>query len=107
MKGSVRFSTRTPEFFSGQISQAWVSNRYRVLGTERVHVPAGDFDTVIIERHFVARAPAIFESVDATQRIWYAPKLVHVVKLVSERGNSIYLPAILPGHVEATEATMP
>jgi adenylate cyclase len=101
------FSTRTPELFSGQIAQAWVSNRYRVVGTERVHVPAGDFDTVIVERQFLSHASAIFDSVDVTQRIWYAPKLGYIVKLVSERGTSIYLPAALPAHVEATEVTVP
>ena len=102
------FSTRTPEFFSsGQIAQAWVSNRYRVVGTERVHVPAGDFDTIIVERHFLSHAPAIFDSVDVTQRLWYAPKLGYIVKLVSERGTSIYLPAALPAHIEATEVTVP
>ena len=101
------FSTRTPEFFSGQIQQAWVSNRYRVVGTQHLHLPAGDFETVVVERRFLSRAAAIFESVDVTQRIWYAPRIAHVVKVVSERGNSIYIPAALPGRVEATEVTVP
>ena len=101
------FSTRTPEFFSGQIQQAWVSNRYRVVATEHLHLPAGDFDTVVIERRFLSRAGAIFESVDVTQRIWYAPGIAHIVKVVSERGNSVYLPAALPALVEATEVSAP
>ena len=104
-RSELAFATHTPELMSGAFQQDWVSNRYRVLGAEHLHVPAGDFDTVIVERHLGARN--FVENVDVTQRFWYAPKLAHVVKIVTERGNSTYVQAAFPGHVEATEVTVP
>ncbi len=101
----IAFETRSPEFFSGAYQQDWVSNRYRVVGTEHLHLPAGDFDTVIVERHL--RAHNYVETIDVTQRLWYAPKLAHVVKIATVRGNSMYVQTALPDHLEATEVTVP
>jgi hypothetical protein len=98
------FSTHSPEFFSGAFQQDWVSNRYRVIGTEHLHLAAGDFDTVIVERHL--RARNFVENIDVTQKLWYAPKVACVVKIVTER-NAMYALRALPGHVEATEVTVP
>ncbi|HKX09091.1 MAG TPA: adenylate/guanylate cyclase domain-containing protein [Stellaceae bacterium] len=99
------FETRSPEFFSGAFQQDWVSNRYRVVGTEHLHLPAGDFDTVLVERHL--RARNFVEDIDVTQRLWYAPKVAYVVKIETDRGRSMYVQGALPAHVEATEITLP
>lgn len=44
---------------------------------------------------------------DVTQRFWYAPKLAHVVKIVTERGNFTYVQAAFPGHIEVVAVTVP
>jgi class 3 adenylate cyclase len=104
-RAELSFETRSPEFFSGAFQQDWVSNRYHVVGTERLHLSAGDFDTVIVERHL--RARNFVENIDVTQRLWYAPKLAHVVRIVTEREHSMYAQRGLPTHLEATEVTVP
>ncbi|HXP74166.1 MAG TPA: hypothetical protein VN823_08470 [Stellaceae bacterium] len=104
-RAELAFATRTPEFSSGGLPQEWISNRYRVVGTERLHLIAGDFDTVVVERRFQLRT--FVESVDVTQKLWYAPRIAHVVKIVTDRGKSMYVPGALPGHIEATEVTVP
>jgi adenylate cyclase len=104
-RDEVVFATHTPELFSGANSQPWASNRYRVVGTEHLHLPAGDFDTVIVERRLQGRNA--YNVLDVTQKLWYAPKIAHVVKIVTERGSSMYAASAFPDHVEATEVTVP
>jgi len=104
-RDEVVFATHTPELFSGALTQPWASNRYRVVGTEHLHLPAGDFDTVIVERRLQGRNA--YNVLDVTQKLWYAPKIAHVVKVVTERGSSMYAASAFPDHVEATEVTVP
>lgn len=59
---------------------------------------------MIVDRHLRARNFA--ENIDVTQKLWYAPKVACVVKIVTER-NAMYALRALPGHVEATEVTVP
>jgi class 3 adenylate cyclase len=99
------FATHSPELFSGANSQPGASNRYRVVGTENLHLAAGDFDTVIVERRLQGRNA--YNALDVTQKFWYAPKIAHVVKIVTERGTSMYTASAFPDHVEATEVTVP
>jgi adenylate cyclase len=101
----VVFATNSPELFSGALTQPWASNRYRVVGTEHLHLQAGDFDTVIVERHLQGRNA--YNVLDVTQKLWYAPKIALVVKFVTERGSSMYAGTTFPDHVEATEVTVP
>jgi len=104
-RDEVVFATPTPELFSGANSQPSASNRYRVVGTEHLHLPAGDFDTVIVERRLQGRNA--YNVLDVTQKLWYAPKIAHVVKIVTDRGSSMYAGSAFPDHVEATEVTVP
>jgi hypothetical protein len=76
-----------------------------VVGTEHLHLPAGDFDTVIVERRLQGRNA--YNVLDVTQKLWYAPKIAHVVKIVTDRGSSMYAGSAFPDHVEATEVTVP
>lgn len=55
--------------------QAW-RDRIEVLGTERVTVPAGTFDTYVLLR----RSELVGKDWRAEQRTWYAPELGWVVK---------------------------
>jgi len=104
-RDEVVFATHTPELFSGALTQPWTSNRYRVVGTERLNLPAGDFDTVIVERRLQRRNA--YNVLDVTQKLWYAPKIAHVVKIVTEHANSMYAASAFPDRVEATEVTVP
>jgi adenylate cyclase len=104
-RDEVVFATQTPELFSGALTQPWASNRYRVVGTEHLHLPAGDFDTVIVERRVQGRNA--YNVLDVTQKLWYAPKIAHVVKIVTESGSSMYAASAFPDRLEATEVTVP
>lgn len=104
-RGELAFSTHSPELFSGALSVAWASNCYRVIGAEHLHLQAGDFDTVIVERHLQGRSA--YEFLDVTQKIWYAPKIAHLVKIVTERSSSMYPGSAFPDRLEATEVTVP
>ena len=55
--------------------EAW-RDRIEVLGTERVSVPAGTFDTYVLLR----RSELVGRDWQAEQRIWYAPELGWIVK---------------------------
>ena len=104
-RDEVVFATHSPELFSGAQAQPWASNRYRVVGTEHLHLPAGDFDTVVVERQL--QGGNAYNFLDVTQKIWYAPKIAHVVKIVTERSNSMHAASAFPDRVEATEVTVP
>ncbi|MEQ8354401.1 MAG: hypothetical protein RH942_02595 [Kiloniellaceae bacterium] len=55
--------------------EAW-RDRIEVLGTERVTVPAGTYDTFVLLR----RSVLVGKDWQAEQRTWYAPELGWVVK---------------------------
>lgn len=55
--------------------EAW-RDRIEVLGTERVAVPAGTFDTYVLLR----QSELVGRDWRAEQRIWYAPELGWIVK---------------------------
>ena len=76
-----------------------------MIGSEQLHLLAGDFDTVIVDRHPQGRNA--YNVLDVTQKLWYAPKIAHVVKVETERGSSMYAATAFPDRVEGNEVTVP
>ena len=59
---------------------------------------------MVVERHL--QDGNAYNFLDVTQKIWYAPKIAHVVEIVTERSNSMYAASAFPDRVEATEVTV-
>jgi hypothetical protein len=50
---------------------------YTVVGRERIKVPAGTFDTFVVEWQELGRRGSLWE---ATHKFWYAPAVGYIVK---------------------------